>query len=123
MTTYEIKVYDCYIKKCNKKDVWFAMTNKITNDYKNGIIKSQNEYIKIMDKLDSDYLNSIENSNMYKCEIANCYKSVKQYLDYLSDKNNYKKKNKYSIEDYINIIKINKNNNLMYLVKYKNDLN
>ena len=114
MTTYEIKVYDCYIKKCNnefkkrknKKDVWFAMTNKITNDYKN-------EYIKIMDKLDSDYLNSIENTNMYKCEIANCYKSVKQYLDYLSDKNNYKKKNKYSIEDYINIIKINKNNNLI----------
>ena len=121
MTTYEIKVYDCYIKKCNnefkkrknKKDVWFAMTNKITNDYKNGIIKSQNEYIKIMDKLDSDYLNSIENTNMYKCEIANCYKSVKQYLDYLYDKNNYKKKNKYSIEDYINIIKINKNNNLI----------
>lgn len=31
------------------------MTNKITNDYKNGIIKSQNEYIKIIDKLDSDY--------------------------------------------------------------------
>ena len=88
-------------------------SNKIHNDYKNGIIKSQNEYIKIMDKLDSDYLNSIENSNMYKCEIANCYKSVKQYLDYLSDKNNYKKKNKYSIEDYINIIKINKNNNLI----------
>ena len=67
MTTYEIKVYDCYIKKCNnefkkrknKKDVWFAITNKITNDYKNDIIKS-----------------------------------VKQYLDYLSEKNNYKKKNK-----------------------------
>ena len=67
--------YDCYIKK---------RKTKITNDYKNGIIKSQNEYIKIMDKLDSDYLNSIENSN--KCEIANCYKSVKQYIDYLSDK-------------------------------------
>lgn len=32
----------------------------------------------IINKLDSDYLNSIE--------IANCYKSVKQYLDYLSDK-------------------------------------
>ena len=32
--------YDCYIKK----------RKKITNDYKNGIIKSQNEYIKIMDK-------------------------------------------------------------------------
>ena len=103
--------YDCYIKKCNNE--FKKRKTKITNDYKNGIIKSQNEYIKIMDKLDSDYLNSIENSNMYKCEIANCYKSVKQYLDYLSDKNNYKKKNKYSIEDYINIIKINKNNNLI----------
>jgi hypothetical protein len=121
MTTYEIKLYECYIKKCNNefkkrkniKDVWFAMTNKITNDYINGIIKTRNEYIKIMDKLDSDYLNSIENINMHKCEIANCYKSVKQYLDYLHEKNNYKKKNKYSIQDYINIIKINKNLNLI----------
>jgi hypothetical protein len=93
-------------KRKNIKDVWFAMTNKITNDYINGIIKTRNEYIKIMDKLDSDYLNSIENINMHKCEIANCYKSVKQYLDYLHEKNNYKKKNKYSIQDYINIIKI-----------------
>jgi len=49
---------------------------------------------------------------MHNCEIANCYKSVKKYLDYLYEKNNYKKKNKYSIQDYINIIKINKNINL-----------
>jgi hypothetical protein len=120
MNTYQIKLYECYIKKCNNefkkrkniKDVWYAMTNKITNDYKNGIIKTRIEYMKIMDKLDTDYLNSIGNINMHNCEIANCYKSVKKYLDYLYEKNNYKKKNKYSIQDYINIIKINKNINL-----------
>lgn len=50
---------------------------------------------------------------MYKCEIANFYKSVKNILIIFLIKNNYKKKNKYSIEDYINIIKINKNNNLI----------
>ena len=45
MNTYQIKLYECYIKKCNNefkkrkniKDVWYAMTNKITNDYKNPI--------------------------------------------------------------------------------------
>ena len=88
MTTYEIKVYDCYIKKCNnefkkrknKKDVWFAMTNKITNDYKNGIIKSQNEYIKIMDKLDSDYLNSIENAERNNCHHITVYEGDAELL-------------------------------------------
>ena len=29
-------------KEKNKKDVWFAMTNKITNDYKNGINHKMN---------------------------------------------------------------------------------
>ena len=113
MTTYE-----CYIKKCNNefkniKDVWFAMTNKIHNDYKNGIIKSRKEFIKIINKLDSDYFNSIENINMYNCEIDNCYNLLKNKLDYAANKIKYNKKNeKYSIEDYINILTItNKNEN------------
>ena len=123
MTTNEIKklnlLYDCYIIKCNnefrkrkeKKDIWYAMTNKIINDYNNGSIKSRKEFITKINKLDNDYFNSIENVSMHNCEIDKCYNLVKQYLDYLYSKYDYKKKDNYSAEDYINILKINKNIN------------
>ena len=112
----------CYNEKCIKevkkrkkiRDKWNTNSNKIHNDYKNGIIKSRNEYIKIINKLDSDYFNSIQNINMYKCEIDHCYDLLKNKLDYSANKINYNKKNeKYSIEDYINILKITN--------KYEND--
>ena len=112
---------ECYNKNCKKevkmrkkiRDKWNINTNKIHNDYKNGIIKSKKEFIKIINKLDSDYFNSIENINMYNCEIDNCYNLLKNKLDYAANKIKYNKKNeKYSIEDYINILTItNKNEN------------
>ena len=111
----------CYNEKCIKevkkrkkiRDKWNTDSNKIHNDYKNGIIKSRKEFIEIINKLDSDYFNSIQNINMYKCEIDHCYDLLKNKLDYSANKINYNKKNeKYSIEDYINILTItNKNEN------------
>ena len=111
----------CYNEKCIKevkkrkkiRDKWNTNSNKIHNDYKNGIIKSRKEFIKIINKLDSDYFNSIQNINMHKCEIDHCYDLLKNKLDYAANKINYnKKKDKYSIEDYINILTItNKNEN------------
>ena len=111
----------CYNEKCIKevkkrkkiRDKWNTDSNKIHNDYKNGIIKSRKEFIEIINKLDSDYFNSIQNINMHKCEIEHCYDLLKNKLDYSANKINYNKKNeKYSIEDYINILTItNKNEN------------
>ena len=111
----------CYNEKCIKevkkrkkiRDKWNTDSNKIHNDYKNGKIKSRKEFIEIINKLDSDYFNSIQNINMHKCEIDHCYDLLKNKLDYSANKINYKKKNeKYSIEDYINILTItNKNEN------------
>lgn len=55
-----------------------------------------------MNLLDSTYFNSIQNINIHKCQIANCYDLLKVKLDHMASKNNYKKKNKnYTIDDYM----------------------
>lgn len=102
----------CYIDKCNKefrlrktaRDLWFARTNKINNDYKNNIISKQ-EFMKKIKILDNTYFNSIQEISLHKCEIDKCYNLVKKYLDYLSHKLNYKEKDVYTVYDYINLIK------------------
>ena len=55
-----------------------------------------------MNKLDSTYFNSIQNINIHKCQIANCYDLLKVKLDHMTSKINYNKKNtNYTIDDYI----------------------
>jgi hypothetical protein len=111
-----IKLSNCYIENCNNefkkrkliRDRWFAMSNKIHDDYKNNIITRKEFNVK-MTKIDNDYFNSIENISLHNCEINKCYDLVKNHLDYLADKNKIKKKNNYTTDDYIRILI--KNNN------------
>jgi hypothetical protein len=108
---------NCYIENCNKefkqrkmiRDIWFAKTNKINDDFKNKII-TRKQFITRLNKLDNNYFDLIENISLHKCEINKCYNLVKNHLDYLADKNNYKKKDTYTVEDYIEILKINNKN-------------
>lgn len=114
-----VKLTNCYIEKCKKevkarskvRSVWFANSNKNYEDYQNKII-TRKEFLKRANKLDSDYLNSIQEISIHKCEIANCYDLLKVKLDHISSKINYKKKNaNYTIDDYINILKKNNKKN------------
>ena len=103
----------CYIANCNKefkkrkdiRDKQLINSNKLHDDYKNNII-SKKEFISKLIKLDNKYYNSIETISLYKCEIDKCYNLVKNHLNYLSDRNNYKKKDNYTINDYLKIVKL-----------------
>lgn len=113
-----VKLTNCYLEKCKKeakarkklRTEWFANTNKIHNDYQNKLM-TRNEFIRKMNKLDSTYFNSIQNINIHKCQIANCYDLLKVKLDHMASKINYKKKNtNYTIDDYIKILIITNKN-------------
>lgn len=112
-----LSLTNCYVTNCKKeykarkalRTKWFNNTEKLHEDYKNKKI-TKKELIKKLNKIDEEYLNSVENFSLHKCEINKCYKLVKKHLDYLYEKNKEAKKNKYTAEDYVNIMKINNAN-------------
>lgn len=116
-----IKLVKCYTKNCKKelnmfkkeRDLWLKNGNKLNNDYKDGKITKEQfkEKIKILDK---NYYNLLNNKKMYECQLNKCYNLVKENLELLSNRMNYKldNKKKYTIEDYIKIRVLNQEYNL-----------
>lgn len=72
---YEIK------QKRRLRNEWYANSIKNFNDYINKKI-NKNDFINIIFKMDSDYLNSIENISLYKCEIDNTTNLIQRKINY-----------------------------------------
>ena len=103
----------CDIEKCKKetddrkiiRDEWVNNSRKIYDDYINKKITKKDLTTKI-NKLTDDYSNSIQNISLVKCKLEKCSNIIKKLLDHIAAKINYKIKDKYTIKDYINIIKL-----------------
>ena len=78
------KYYDLYINKKINYDVFSEKINKIVHDY----------------------YNSNQVKSLFKCELDNYYSNIKKKLDYMAVYIHYDIKDKYSLDDYINILTI-----------------
>lgn len=114
-----LELFRCHNENCkrnieeNKKAriQYLKHSYKIYDDYINGKITRQ-LFITKLNNLDEEYYKSIEMIRMHTCEINKCYKFVKKELDYMAATIDYPIKNKYTIDDYINImLKYNKPKN------------
>ena len=122
----------CDVEKCKKetadrkiiRDEWLKNSRKIYDDYINKKITKKDLTTKI-NKLTEDYSNSIQNISSIKCKLEKCSNIIKKLLDYIAAKNNYKIKAKYTLKDYIKILKlyskISPEDNIFDRIKCKND--
>ena len=119
------KLINCYLDKCkNENNIVIEKFNSFTIAKKN-LVKlysnakiSKEQFINIMNKISIYHFNSLYYRDYVKCIFKNCYKYVIQQLDILAKEINYKKQNKYSIDDFIKIMIIrNKKNVIKPLVK------
>ena len=85
-------------KRCKK-------SNKLYDDYINKKI-NRNTFTKNFNKLIHDYYNSKEVKDMNKCELDKCSSIIKKRLDYIAINIDYDIKDKYTLDDYINILTI-----------------
>ena len=112
-----VALTNCYVMNCNKEYLkrkelrtkWFEDTEKLHQEYKKGDI-TRKQVIAKLKKLDNKYFSAIENINLHKCELDKCEEFVIKRLDYLSERNKLKKKDKYTINDYVKILKTNNRN-------------
>ena len=121
----------CDVEKCKKetadrkiiRDEWLKNSRKIYDDYINKKITKKDLTTKI-NKLTEDYSNSIENISSIKCKLEKCSNIIKKLLDHIAAKNNYKIKAKYTLKDYIEILKlyskITPEDNQLNIIKCKN---
>jgi nicotinate-nucleotide pyrophosphorylase len=117
---------DCYIKNCememktlNKlREKWINNSVILLDNYKNKIIKKK-EYIEEIKKLDDKYYKSLEFIKSGNCKINKCNELTKIQLDFLSKRINTKPKDKYNINDFIKLTRLNTNTILSSLIKHK----
>jgi hypothetical protein len=122
----------CNIEKCKKelndrkiiKNEWLKNSRSVYDDYINKKISKKDLTAKI-NKLNDDYYKTVENMSIVKCNLKNCYNTIKKLLDYMAAKINYKIKAKYTITDYIKILKLytilTPEDNIFDRIKCKND--
>lgn len=109
-----LNLTSCYIKNCKKEveDIKNSRTKYLKNStaiYDKYIDRKidRKTFISQINKIEEDFIKSIENYSMKKCEIDNCSKLVKIKLDRLAAKINYPIKKNYTVDDYIEIIILN----------------
>ena len=79
--------------------------NKYYDDYINNKI-NKIEFQNKIDKLVKDYYNSNQAKTLFQCELDKCYSIIKKKLDYMAIYIHYDIKDKYTLNDYINILTI-----------------
>jgi hypothetical protein len=115
---------ECSLKNCendiktlNKlREKWINTSTILLNKYMDNKLKYK-EYKAKIKIIDDNYYKSLEFKKVGKCKLTNCNDLTKIQLDYLSDLLNYSKNNKYNINDYIKLTRLNTNKKLSSLVK------
>jgi hypothetical protein len=116
---------DCRLAKCKKENnitydsqvKYGEATLLAMSKYKNNEI-TKKEYIYYLTIISELELNSKFYRNDVKCQLKNCYESVENYLDYIISKlkKKYKKPSKYTVDDFIKIMKLHKQEEIKLLL-------
>ena len=115
----------CYLDKCKKENkeveekfnsYTIAKKNLVKLYYNEKITKEK--FITIMSKIRKYHFNSLYYRDFVNCIFKNCYKKVVKQLNIFIKDINYKKRENYTVNDFIKImIMRNKTNVIKPLVK------
>jgi|688.fasta_scaffold166717_2 hypothetical protein len=115
----------CYLDKCKKENkeveekfnsYTIAKKNLVKLYYNEKITKEK--FITIMSKISKYHFNSLYYRDFVNCIFKNCYKKVVKQLNIFIKDINYKKRENYTVNDFIKImIMRNKTNVIKPLVK------
>jgi len=108
------KFVECYKQNC-VKDIKFRdmIRTKYNDNYRRILaLKRDNKiddkkYKELISKNNDEYYFNTKHINLYKCQLNKCYDETSKYLDNVNKNtiNISKKKEKYDIDEYINLIK------------------